>query len=312
MKIPFVEHHNFHFDFFEKNEVPPFYDQISGVPKSFFNATDMAKNKVHIVNCVPPYIFGQNDSVAPDYGCFSNSYRMGFAMDLTNFNSAEDYFRERLGNKSFKNLQRKQQKLERNFDIHLENYYGEIDQAQCENLLNTLKGFIESRFEGRTQKHLALNRWDFYAKTTYKNICSKKASLFVVYNNHNPIAMTLNYHYKSTFSGTLTSFHQDYYRYSLGKLMAIWLVDWCYKNGYTLLDMGWGNQEYKIKFANAVYYYSTDVFYPKKSIFKKILAYFTSWFLMKKYFLITLRGKKLQNPEDPFENRWLELERFKP
>ena len=314
MKIPFVESHNFFFDFFEKNQIPAFYSKINGVPKSFFAETVLSKkarNKVHIVNCVPPHIFDDGDSIDPSYGFFSKSYRIGFAMDLTNHDSARAYLRDRLGKKTFKNIRQDQQRLERDHNIRVETYHGDIDRSLCTELLNTLKKYVESRFEGRTHKHTALSRWDFYAETTYKNICAKRASLFVVYNNNDPIAISLSYHYKNIFNATITSFDQEYYRYSLGKLMFVWQLEWCYENGYGLLDTGWGNLDYKIKFCNAVYYYKTHVFYQKKSFFKKILAYTISWLLLKKHHLITLRGKKIQDLESAYEGLWLKPERFK-
>ncbi len=315
MKIPFVESHNFYFDFFEKNQVPAFYSKIDGVPQSFFAETDLSKktkNKVHIVNCIPPHIFDDGDGINPSYGYFSKSYRMGFAMDLTDYDSARAFLRDRLGKKTFKNLRQDQQRLKRDHNIRVVTYYGDIDQALCTELFNTLKGYVESRFKGRTHKHTALNRWDFYAETSYQKICSKQASLFVVYDDTNPIAISLSYHYKNIFCATITSFDKEYHRYSLGKLMFVWQMEWCYQNGYGLLDTGWGNLDYKIKFSNAVHYYKTHVLYPKNSIFKKVLAYTISWLLLKKHHWITLRGKNIQHLESAYKGLWLKPERFKP
>lgn len=307
-----VESHNFHFDFFEKNKIPFFFNKVPHVPSMYCPGTNAGteSKSVHILNCVLPYIIDDTCEIAPQFGYFSKTYRLGFAMDFSKNESQRDYLRNRLGKKMFKNLRQDQQRLEKSFDITFKIYHGDIQKENCGFLMTTLKTYIESRFEGRVHKHVALEKWDFYKNSSYGDIISKKASLFVMYNGNNPIAISLNYHYKNILNAAITSFDQDYYRYSLGKLMFAKQIDWCYANKYVLLDTGWGSLEYKIKFSNAVYRYQTMVLYPKNNIPKMFLAFTISWLLMAKYYLVMLRDKRLKKPEVTYANRWLDPKGF--
>ncbi len=308
MKLPGIQSHNFAFDFYEKNKVPFFFKEIKNVPKSYFRDNHKKDNKVHIVNCVMPYIGKRKSTIIDDYGFYSKSYRLGYAMDLSNSSCATEYLKDVLGKKPYKNLRQDRQRLYRGNNIHLKVYHGEIDKDNYMFLFNTLKGYILKRFEGREHKHTALSKWDFYIKSCYNMILSKNAALFVLYDNDRPIAISLSFSHKNILTAAITSFDEHYYKYSLGKLMFVNQIEWCFLNDYKLLDTGWGNIEYKIKFCNAVFYYDTKVFYPKKNLFKRILAFLISWGLMiKYYFVIIFKEKRYNKPEKTYKNRWLDL-----
>lgn len=314
MGIPKVKSHNFYFDFFEKNFVPIFYKRIDGIPKSYFNdgheSFDKPKNGVHIVNCIPPFLLNDEAYVKKAYGVFTKTYRLGYAMLLTDFSSSNEYLRHQLGKKKYKNIRQDSQRLRRDHDINSRTFYGEIDMATYEALFLKLEEFIKNRFDKQGRKHFALTKWSFYKENTYQKIIEKKASFLVLYKKDTPIGIALNFHFKKIFFAAVTSFDNTYHNYSLGKLMFVNQLEWCYKNGVHLLDTGWGEFDYKIKFSNAVYKYHTQTIFPKKNIAGRMVAYVISWALMLKSRMSILFYLKFKSPKSHYEGRWLNLEKI--
>ena len=224
-------------------------------------------------------------------------------MDLSESSSVREYLRSQLGKKKFKNLRQDFQRLERSYTIRFEIYHGKIEKSTYHFLMDKLEGYVRERFEGR--KHAALIRWKDYTDTAFEQIIAKNASLFVLYEKDNPIAIALNYHYKNIFYSAITSFNQDFYKFSLGKQMFAKQLEWCFENGYRLIDTGWGSLDYKIKFSNAVYRNQTHVLYPKKDYVKKVMAFIISWLLLIKYYLDMVKYFKFNKPESTYKNRWL-------
>ena len=309
MNILNIQRRNFHFELFEKRSIPFYYQNIAGIPKTFYQFPNPDEYKVNdsttIINCIPPYIPINDKTLIDSYKSFSKSYRLGFAMDLRSFTSTQEFLRIQLGKKVYKNLRQDIQRLERNHSIRCEFYFGAIDEVTCNSLLKILKGFIQERFKGRTSKHVALNRWAFYEDTVFDMITSKKASLFVMYDENKPIAISLQYHFNNILFVAIISFDSIYYKYSMGRHVFVKLIEWCFKNNYKLLDMGWGAYDYKIKFANAVYKMHTHVLYPKTSLKQKVIAFFVSLFLMSIYYCLILYKRNFKNPEVKFKGRWL-------
>jgi len=312
MAIPNIQRYNFHFDFFEKRFIPEYYKKISGIPPDYYQLSDSEKDigsnkNIAIVNCIPPYLSVNEANLIDSYSCYSKSYRTGFAMDLSKSSSAREYLRNQLGKKVFKNLRQDMQRLDRSYTIRFDIYHGQIDKVTYQFLLDKLEGFILDRFKGRTSKHTALNRWKEYTDTAFDQIIAKNASLFVLYEKDNPIAISLNYHYKNTLCSAIISFDRAFYKFSLGRQMFVKQIEWCYENGYRLIDMGWGSFDYKIKFSNAVFRYKTDVLYSKKSYLQKLMAFTISWLLFIKYYLVQIKDSKFKNPEAAYKNRWMKI-----
>ena len=309
MNLLNIQRSNFHFDFFEKRYVPRYYNGIAGIPQVFYQLpypkNDIRNKRIAIINCIPPYLSVNEDNLNDAYGYYSKSYRLGFAMDLSESNSAREYLRNQLGKKMFKNLRQDFQRLERSYTIRFEIYHGKIEKATYHSLMDILEGYIRGRFEGRTSKHSALNRWKDYTDTAFEQIIAKNASLFVLYEKDNPIAISLNYNYKNIFYPAVASFDQDFYKFGLGKQMFAKQIEWCYANRYHLIDTGWGSFDYKIKFSNAVFRYQTHVLYPKKNYLKKVMAFIISWLLLIQYYLVMVKYSKFKNPESSYKNRWL-------
>lgn len=310
MGIPRIKHYSFYTDFFEKGEIPEFYIDDQTTPCSISYSNDIFNGRINVVNCIPPFVPEHCRVVKHGIKAYTKSYRFGYAMYLPEFSNTSEFLRNQLGKKPFKNLRQDHQRLKRDYKIHTKVFYGHIDLEIYDELFLKLEEFIHDRFSKNNRKHFALDRWSFYKENAYQMIHENKASFFVIYNDREPISISLAYHYRNIMIATVTSFDNAFYHYSLGRQMFVEQLNWCYENGIDLIDMGWGDFDYKIKFANAVYRYQTQIIYPANNLFLQIGAFFLSWVLLLKTQVATFRKLGNKSPKKLFEGRLDKLEKF--
>lgn len=255
--------------------------------------------------CIPSYFKNHGINYPKEYSFKSDFFRLGFGIDLSNHTSAVDYLKSQLSSKTFKNLRQDKNRLAKKFKIILKVFYGEISEQEYNNIIKTLKQFIEERFRRNVMSHSAYSRWEKYEESVIHMVRQKECSIFVLYNNEMPIAITINYHLEPVLITSISSFDQRFHHFSLGKLMFWELIDWCTINNYHLIDLTWGEFDYKIKFSNAVYRYRTDIIYRNGSIYKRIMAYIIMKLLKIKYQIYILKKFKTLDIEKKFSNRWL-------
>jgi hypothetical protein len=298
--------YNFHYSFYENRVLPPFYRVKNRDSDQINESLDRhSKSELGVILLIPPYLNYTQKDLFPGYKCIQRTFWMGFAIQLPPQATSGEFLRNQLGKKPYKNLRQDIQRLERDYQIDFQTYFGSIEDSKYEFLMQTLKSFIQERFKGRTNKHSALNKWEQYEKSVRQMILNKKASIFVLLNKDIPICVSLNYHYHDIFVASIISFNNDFFSYSLGKQMFVKQIDWCYANNYSLIDLGWGSFDYKIKFSNAVFKYNTQIIYPEKSAVKYIISYFLGVFLYVKYYLVMIKQKKFKNPAKTYKGRWI-------
>lgn len=198
----------------------------------------------------------------------------GYAIHLAPHPSVEDYLKTHLS-KRRKNILRSIRRLEQSFDIKYQMYLGDIEEENYRFLMGSLKDMIIKRFEQKGRKSDSLATWDKVFSTSMDLIKSEKASIFVIYTQTEPIAISLNYNYGDVLFSYISSYDIDYAKFSPGQIELCKQLEWCIKNGYTHFDMGWGDMEYKQWWSNKIYKLNHHIFYPKKSLkgFLYALAY---------------------------------------
>ena len=171
-------------------------------------------------------------------------------------------------------------------------FYGEITKEDYDHIFDAFKELLEKRF---TDKQIANNNlnpdeWTFYYDVGLPMIHAKKASLFVVYEGSNPIAITLNYFSKKILFHGITVFDIDYSKFHLGKIALLNLFSWCFENNIHIFDFSKGHFDYKTHWMNKAYDFEYHVYYNTSSIISRMLAStIKSYFTLKQF----LRDKKV-------------------
>lgn len=171
------------------------------------------------------------------------------------------------------NLRRAKARLEESFNISYKVYYGSISHEACDFLLKELHGMLTTRFNQKNEENMFLKEWKQQTNNFFNLINAKKASLFVIYNDDKPINISLNTHVKNNiFIAKANGFDTDYTKFSLGHIDIYFLLDWCLKNNYHFLDLGFGILDYKKKWCNLFYDFEYHLYTKKGSIVAKSIA----------------------------------------
>lgn len=105
-------------------------------------------------------------------------------------------------------------------------------------------------------------------KAYYKTLidhCSQFVWISFLYFDNKPITYEYGLQYKDHYFGEQIAFHNDYKKYSPGKIMVFKLIDMWKNKGLSSIDQGGGISNYKMQFTNSyriLYnaYYSQNAF----------------------------------------------------
>ncbi|SHF79273.1 Acetyltransferase (GNAT) domain-containing protein [Arenibacter palladensis] len=270
---------NFYFEFFEKDSIFPFYESVNNNTNGEISVNQSTeeigrfKNRVSIVNFIPPYLDLKINKQNAPYRAFQVKPRTGFIMDLSQYSAADEYLKSHLGSKNRRSILSRLKKLETCFDITYKNYFGEIDESEYEFLFQEFELMIGSRFEQRGDEHVGFQRWDEYKESVYDLIVENRASLFVIYDKKKPIAINLNYHFDNILDIAIPSYDIDYSKFGLGQIVLVKQLEWCFQNDIKMVDMRWGDLPYKRLWCNKIEEYKCDVVYNKNNPTNLILAF---------------------------------------
>ncbi|BFP42746.1 hypothetical protein FGF1_35910 [Flavobacteriaceae bacterium GF1] len=189
----------------------------------------------------------------------------GYAICLHDCPSIEDYLRNNLKSRR-KAINRAVKRLETCFNISYKVFQKNTTEDEYHFLMGKLKTMIIKRFEQRGQKSDSLAVWDKVVSTSLDLIKQGKASLFVIYDEDNPIVISFNYNYDTMLFSYISSYDIDYAKFSPGQIEIYRQLEWCINNGYTQYDMGWGDMAYKKWWSNKIYRFNHHILYPKHSI----------------------------------------------
>jgi hypothetical protein len=174
--------------------------------------------------------------------------------------------------KNATNRFKKIKRLEACFVINYKMFFGEIKNEEYKFLMDSMKIMLVDRFNQRNETSVQLGNWDKYYDMYYNLINKKKASLFVIYENSNPIAISLNLHCNEKLFGAISSYDIDFAKFSLGTVEIYKKLEWCLENKYNLYEMGMGDLSYKREWSNHIYHFEHQIVYPNNSIFLSITA----------------------------------------
>lgn len=199
-------------------------------------------------------------------------HNMGYAIALEDVTSIEEYLQKQYNSKKRNIINRFVNRLEHCFNITYQLHIGTLPKDQYTFLMQALHQMIIQRFDERDEEHKNLNEWDDLMANTYQQILESKASLFVIYNNEQPIEISLNYHFDKILFSYVSSYHTDYSKFGLGHVEIYKQLEWCLKNGYILFEMGVGGMDYKRRWSNNIYQYQQCIFYNPNVLLSSVSA----------------------------------------
>jgi len=223
------------------------------------------EKKIYSIKYVPSY-FRTTLLKPEDWTEKSYSSVKGYSFLLESYRNVDEYLHSNLSVKRRKNVLRAINRLERCFEIKYEIIQANITTKEYSFLMDNLKAMIVRRFKQRGHESHTLRSWDKIVSSSYDLLLQKKASLFVIYNGNVPIVISFNHHYNSNLFNYISSYDIDYAKFSLGQIKFYKQLEWCFNNGYSQLDLGWGDMNYKKWWSNNVYSFNHHILYPKNSI----------------------------------------------
>lgn len=250
------------------------------------------KKSVILIYDVPAYFDLDITSIPENVRFYKIKQYPGYLVELHKYKDLNDYFQMTFSNKSNIKLNRYQKRLELCFKIKYKMFYGDISMEEYDFIFDCFKKLLKKRFTVKqtTNNNLYPEEWAFYYDVAFPMILEKKASLFVVYEDSNPIAVTLNYFSENILFHAITVFDIDYSKFNLGKIALTNLFSWCFENRIQYFDFSKGYYEYKTHWMNKKYDFEYHLYFDKTSLRSTVIG-----FIIKKYFELKqyLREKEL-------------------
>lgn len=269
---------NFFVDLFEKREIPAIYSKIlylnddqclyDGLNKH----TDASEiGDLYTVALIPDYfkpVLKNHKAYVEKSG---NQENLGYAIFVKNVQSIDDYLKTQFKS-NHKVIKRNITRLESCFNIHYRLFHGDISNESYDFLMGSLHEMLVRRFAQRKNDNKKLKEWDIIVNNTFELIKNKEASLFVIYDNDKPIDISLNYHHHKIVFSAIASYDIDYHKFGVGHVEMIKLLEWCIKDRYEVLELGYGDLEYKRRWSNHIYNFKYQVIYNQNALLMPFIA----------------------------------------
>ncbi|MEB8347221.1 GNAT family N-acetyltransferase [Flavobacteriaceae bacterium KMM 6898] len=283
-------------DLFEKGEIADVYEKITYLEndQSLYEATKATKNtnekhKIYTIALVPDYL---NLVLKNDKKHVQKTYsqnNLGYAIRIKNIVNLDGYLKSQFKSNS-KVIKRSLTRLESCFNIRYQIIFGSITKEEYGFLMSTLREMLIRRFAQRQDDNKKIKEWDLILDKTFDQIKNKEASLFIIYDNEKPIDISLNYHFDKIMFSAISSYDIDYHKFGVGHVEMIKLVEWCLKDQYDFLELGYGDLDFKRRWCNHIYNFKYQVVYNQESLFIPIFAKMELYKLSLKEYL---KGRKI-------------------
>lgn len=257
-------------------KIPAIYNNIHYNTNNYLNKDCLQKNTSKVISTTlfPTFLTSTLISQENYYlKKISHVNFTGAGVSISHPETIDSFLKKYLKSNTKKNLRRSISRLEESFNITYSYYHGSITKDKFIFLLNTLRCLLQKRFHHKKMINHFLNEWDENTNNLFSLINHKKASLFVIYDDKNPISISVNRHFENTILfSECHGYNLDYSKFSLGHLDNYLLLKWCIQNKYSFLDLGNGVSDYKKKWCNTFYDFEYHIYYKKNSIIAKVIA----------------------------------------
>tara|TARA_R110002012_G_scaffold283304_2_gene473606 strand:+ start:56130 stop:57284 length:1155 start_codon:yes stop_codon:yes gene_type:complete len=258
------QHIVFNTHLIKREALPDFISEVDyyGREVQLINSYPTDPKLVYSMSLVPSYFKLQTTDESLQHQIIAQE-NWGYAIHLNSESTIDSYLEEQFKYKYRSIIRRFVKRLESSFNITYALYYGEISEEKYHFLMDALERMIQNRFTERNEKHKDIAQWLRYKKTSFAKINNKRASLFVIYNENEPIEISLNYHFDKILFSAMSSYDIDYSKFGLGHVEIYKQVEWCAKNKYLLFEMGVGGMDYKRRWSNVIYRFQHHIMFSK-------------------------------------------------
>jgi len=259
---------NLFLELFQKIQLPNCYLSISYKNQNIFKNSiidDKINSLVYSHSLSPNYF---------DYLVNEENYKFnkikqankGFAIDMSESGSLQAYIETNMSRSSRKTIRQSVRRLEDAFKISYRMFDSNILNTEYTILFDQLRVMLDKRFEQKNEEDEKLCEWSQIKHDFYKDLKNKKATIFVIYNSNTPIGISLNYLINSIMFSWISSYNIDYAKFSLGHVDLYKHVEWCFENNIKIMELGYGDHNYKYKWCNTIYNFEHHIIYKKNSI----------------------------------------------
>lgn len=231
-------------------------------------------NKAVVIYDVPTYFEVDTTQLGNKIKLLKSKQYPGYLIETGKYKSLKDYMLENFSKNSRNKNNKFKRRLEDSFNIRYQMFIGEMSKSEYDFIFKSFKELLEKRFSDKqvTNNNLEDQEWSFYYEVAYPLILEKKASLFVIYDNEKPIGVTLCYFSEDILFDAITVFDIDYFKFHLGAVTIMKLIEWCIDNDIKNLDFSKGYFEYKTRWCTKQYDFEYHIYYDSKSEKSKLLA----------------------------------------
>ncbi|WP_053992531.1 GNAT family N-acetyltransferase [Mangrovimonas sp. TPBH4] len=278
---------------FFKGNWKPFYINVGknltkGVCYNLNYEAKDYKNKVFLVYDIPEYFNVPSlDQSQTDLRCKTIYQYDGFLLDFKDYSTPQEYIKSRISSKNIRGYKSRKRRLEDCFNISYKFHNSDLDRTSFEVLFEQFHGLLTKRFADKqfNYHHLQSNKWEFYREYVFEMLQREQATLFVIYNGNSPIAITLNINSDTIVFVSITVFDTDYYKFNIGKISIIKIIEWCFEHNMKIADFSKGYFDFKEEWGNVQYHFDYHILYDSKSLFARTVAWKLSLFFKFKQYL---------------------------
>ncbi len=238
------------------------------------NNSESWKNKVFLIHDVPDYFNVDTTTSEPNLGNYKVTQYPGFLIDLSPYKDLADFMGKKFSKSSRYKLNKYKKRLEASFDIRYRMYRGEISKEEFDSIFDHFRNLLEKRFDDKeiTNNNLDPKEWSFYYDVTYPMILEGTAGLYVIYQGDQPIGVTLNFFSENIMFDAITVFDIDFFKFHLGSVTIMKLIEWCLENGFKTFDFSKGYFDYKTRWSSLEYQFEYHIYYDKSSLKARCIA----------------------------------------
>lgn len=275
--------------FYKNNKLPVYINIGKNLTKGFNYTIDPDKikysNRVLLIYDIPTYfkipLFKESKNLKSKH---IKQYN-GYLTSVDKYNNIDDFLKSNYSSSDRKLFRRRQNRLNKSFNISSKMYFGSIDPDIYNLLFDQLKELLIKRFQEKQTDYHILSKWDYIKELTYPMIMSKDAALYVIYSDSEPIAMQLCFHHNKKLIGAIPVYDTDYAKYGLGNILTFKVIEWCINNDMDVFDSSKGDYGIKKHISDIVYHFEFHVLFNPRSIISTLLAYRIIYFYQIKQYL---------------------------